>query len=217
VNAGQMIDAVLEEGGFDSSTAAASRESVLGWLNDRLRTLVSESGWVKTLVEIGPTVAGTHQYAVPENVTDIRSILVGGETYTRVGPDQMFAARASGAYVIGAYGAFSPAYNAAGTPVLEIWPTPEESGQTISALATTSPAALTVETDVPSVPEDMHQALVDGAIATGLRRIYERHEDAERFEQAFSSPGSGQGAVQKLKRRANSLVGSGPIRARIIR
>jgi hypothetical protein len=102
-----------------------------------------------------------------------------------------------------------------GQAVVELFPTPSVSGYTIVALASTSAVPMSAGTDVPSVPEDFHQALVDGAIATGLRRIYERHDDADRYERSFSSP-DGQGAVQLLKRRANSRVGSGPVRARIV-
>jgi hypothetical protein len=217
VNLGALITAVVKEGGFDTDSAAVSRDTIAGWINDRLKQLVSEAGWIKQAIELGPTVAGQSQYVIPEGVLDVRRVYVNAVPFVRVGTEQVFDARAYGGYVSGdAGGAFAPGYDAAGTAVVELYPTPSEAGLSIQALAAVAAAGLVNDSDVPPIPEEFHPALKAGAIADGLRLIYERHDDADRWELKFSNPGSGQGAVQVLKRRANSRIGSGPVRIRLV-
>lgn len=211
-----LIAAVKNEGGFDTTTGAVSDDTIKGWLNDALRTLVAESQWIKALVELGPTAADEPLYLLPENVLDVREVIVDGKPFGRVGAQEVFAARAYGGYVSDGWGVFAPGYNAAGQAVVELFPTPSEAGLAVKALAVISAVAMSANSDSPSVPEDFHPALKAKAIATGLRLIYERHDDADRWEREFDDPQSGRGAVQRLKRRANSRVGSGPIRVRIV-
>jgi hypothetical protein len=217
MNLDSLIDAVINEGGFDTRTGAVSRETVKGWINDRLRTLAAESGYLRSAVELGPSVADQAQYVVPDNVTDIRRLHVSGVPYFRDSIDRIFEARAFGGVMSNGYGGvFAPGFSTGGQHVVELWPTPSSTGLTISALCTVTATALDAGTDTPAVPEEFHPALKAGAIATGLRLIYERHDDADRWEREFSDAGSGRGAVQLLKRRSNSRVGSGPMFARVV-
>ena len=217
MNRGQMIDAVLSEGGFDSTTAASSRDVIAGWLQEALSTMVAESQWSKASVDLGPSVVDVHEYVVPENVIDVRTLYVGGREYMRVGPSEMLELRVSDAYIAGGYGAFAPGYDSTGAAVVDIWPTPTEAGTAITALCSLAAVEMTADSDVPMVPVDFHQALVDKAIGTGYRRVYERHDEADRFDARFSNANPGSfGAVQKLKRRANSRIGTGPQRIRIV-
>ena len=217
MNRGQMINAVLGEGGFDSTTAASSRDVIAGWLNEALGTMVAESQWSKASVNLGPTVVGQSAYAVPENVIDVRTVYVGGYEYMRLGPSEMLALRVSDAEISGGYGAFAPGYSLAGTAVVDVFPSPTVAGVAITALCSLAAVEMTEDSDVPMVPVDFHQALVDKAIGTGYRRVYERHDEADRFDARFSNANPGSfGAVQKLKRRANSRIGTGPQRIRIV-
>jgi hypothetical protein len=217
VNFGSLIDAVINEGGFDATTGAVSRATVGSWINDAYRQLAAETNFLKALVSLGETVAGTSQYAIPENVLDVRRITVNGVPFIRVGVEQIFDARAFGGRVLGdAGGTFSPGYATTGARVIEVYPTPDTSGYAIDALATVAGVGMVSETDTPAIPEDFHPALKAKAIAMGLRLIYERHDDADRWELQFSNPGAGNGAVEKLKRRGNSQIGSGPTRVRLV-
>jgi len=214
MNLGQMIDAVITQGGFDSTTGAASRDAVAGWINDRYRDLLAQTGWQKATVELGPTVAGQSTYVIPDAVNDVRKVLVDGNEYVRASAEELFEARANSGYVSGGFGAFAPGYVASGAAVIDLFPTPTEAGKSIQALAATAAVAMSAETDSPVIPEDLQQGLIDGAIATGLRRIYERHDDAAAYEARYDNPAGG-GTVQRLKRRANSRVGSGPQKVRV--
>lgn len=212
----ELIAAVKNEGGFDTTTGAVSDATITSWLNDALRELVAESQYAKAAVSFGATVAGQNLYPVPANVVDVKQINVGGSPYFRAGASDLFEARAYGGSIVGGYGAFAPGYDEAGIQTIDLFPTPDTDGVEITALAAIQATVLSASTDSPQVPEEFHQALVDKAIGTGLHRIYERHDDAAPYDRAFSDP-AGQGAVQKLRRRTNSRIGSGPMRIRMVR
>ncbi len=97
---------------------------------------------------------------------------------------------------------FGPAWTSAGVAQIELYPVPEESGLTIIALAASLPPDLTdTDTTTPIIPVDFHRALVEGAVADGLRLIDERIQEAQAFEDRFDA------AIEQLRRRKNSRVG----------
>jgi hypothetical protein len=210
VLASEMVTAVKREGGFDTQSASIDDATILSWLNESYRRLVGESKWRKSTLELGPTVAGQGQYVVPSDVTDVAALQVAGsQPWLRVSQTDLWEITA-GQRTFSGPGVFAPDYKADGTAVVELSPTPDTAGEAISALASVLPSALTTSPDSsPQVPVDFHQAIVDGAIGLGLHRIYERHDAAAPYDARLDA------AVQKLERRANSLVGSGPMRAKI--
>lgn len=209
--ASEMVAAVKSEGGFDTQSGNISDATILSWLNEAYRRLVGEARWSKSTRELGPTVAGEPQYTLSDDVTDVAAIHVAGSTpWLRVTTTDLWEIQSGVRRIAGAPGVFAPDYKADGTAVVELYPPPDATGETISALATVLPSALTLSPDTtPAVPQDFHQSIVDGAIAIGLHRIYERHDAAAPYDQKLDA------AVQKLERRGNSRVGSGPARAKI--
>jgi hypothetical protein len=210
VLASEMVTAVKREGGFDTQGANIDDATILSWLNEAYRRLVGESKWRKATRELGPTVAGEGQYALGDDVTDVAALQVAGSgPWLRVSQTDLWEITVGTRSFSGA-GVFAPDYQADGTAVVELYPPPSTAGLPISALAAVLPSALTTSPDTsPAVPADLHQSIVDGAIGIGLHRIYERHDAAAPYDARLD------GAVQKLERRGNSRVGSGPARAKI--
>ena len=67
----ELIAAVRDQGGFDKTSLATSETVILSWLNARYRELVAESGFVKGVRDLGPTVADQAEYALPDSVVRV--------------------------------------------------------------------------------------------------------------------------------------------------
>lgn len=206
-----VIDAVILEGGFDSTQTSTSRATVLGWVNDRFQRAVVDAKWLKAQVELGPTVSGTSTYAIPPAVQDIAALKVNASrSWKRVTPEEMWSLQSVDARLRGAEGAFAPAYSAAGAPLVELYPTPSVSGQSISALVAQTPAALTDGAGIASLPDHLFRAImVDGPIAEGRKVVDERDDLAAGYEAKYTE------AVGKLKLLTKSRVGSGAWQAKV--
>lgn len=207
---GELVAAVMDQGGFDETATGSTEEEVQGWVNSAYRKMVVRSKWRKAQVELATTVADQAEYALPETVEDIEEgILVGSEPWDRVGQHTLWhlkygTDRASG-------GVWAPDYDDDGTKQIELYPAPEEAGVSISALGVLAPPVLEDDGDAPIVPSDFHDAIVDGAIATGLRRIDERIGEADSFDTRFNSE------IEGLRRRGIAQLSSGPAVIRVVR
>jgi hypothetical protein len=73
------------------------------------------------------------------------------------------------------------------------------------------PPDLVADADVPSLPPDFHEDLVDAALATVFLRDEERLAEAQALEARF------QGRIDELRRRLGDRVGSGPVQIRLVR
>jgi hypothetical protein len=204
--ASEIVAAVVAEGGFDTTSSQTPAATVLSWVNAKYRQMVADSKWRKAVISLGPTVAGQSQYAVPDNVVDLRTIRVNGSrTWALASIEGLWGLQASDlALSSDAVGAFASSDTAAGGQVIELYPAPDTSGYAIDGMAALLPTDLAL-TDTPIVPADLHQALVDGAIGMGMGRVFERHDAEAVYEQRF------QDGVQKLMRRTKSRIGSGPM------
>lgn len=205
----EIVTGVLTQGGFDVSTAVAG-----SWVHEVYRRAVAQSQWQMESLSLGTTVTGVSTYAIPERVVDIVGINLNDGSgrgqpsdWLRVTPTDMWALRAGRKSVSGSGGAFAPSYGSAGERRIELYPVPE-TGAAIEALAAVLPATLSGAA-VPVIPEDLHGALIDGAIALGLLRMDERADSAQTFEARFER------MVQDLRRRKNSRVGSGAARLQV--
>lgn len=198
----EIIAAAKTEGGLDATDA-----QVQGWVNNRLRRLYAESLWRMQERSLGVTVAGTGRYAIPADVADIRRVTVGGTPYSAASTEELWNLRAGTQYLSGLGGVFAPGYDDT-TDYIELWPVPDTAGQQIVALAAAVPADLTLS-DTPAIPSDFHDLLVEGAIADGLARLDEHLQESDRWEARWTA------GVERLRRRRNSRVGSGPQQIRV--
>jgi hypothetical protein len=191
----QLVDDVVNEGSFDVTPAQALR-----WLNRRHRVMVVESRSSRRTVSIGPTVAGQRDYALPVELVQIYEVLVGGTTYTN-GRHQDLSLGANGFLVLdGEGGIVSPEETSTGAAEIALYPTPEKDGDTLEVRGAFLPADLSTSDDSTlRVPGDFADALVAGAIATGLRRIEGRPDLAQSFEQEFAD-GVARLKTQTMKR-----------------
>lgn len=198
---------VRTQGGFDTSTSNIAVADVQGWIQERYKQLVAKSKWRKAEITIATAVAGDYNYPLPLTVVDLEGLSISGVPYQEAGVDQLWRLR-NGQLALGRgdNGYFGLEPLADGTQQVSLWPTPgsDQDGDAIVGLAALFPDPL-VSGASPIVPDDFHEAIVWGAIATGLATIDERLDSAGYFEQQFA------GAVEELKRRTNSRVNTGPV------
>lgn len=209
----EVVAAVKSQGGFDSSSAASSDAVILTWINDAYTEALAEARWLKAAVALGNTVAGTADYALPDNVVDMRSLRVGSsEPWLRVGSRDMLVLQSGNGTIVGNPGGFAPGFDAAGASKVTLWPTPTRSGDAISGEGVIVPAELVAGGGAATilVPRDLQrQILVHGAIAEGKGTVAEDAAGADWHR------GKWQAAVNKLKARGNSRIGHGPTQIRI--
>jgi hypothetical protein len=172
--------------------------------NEKHKQLVALSGWDTRITNLGTTVTDQGEYDVPSGIADLAKLRVDSTPYKQVGLDQIWDLRNGDAFLSGAGGVFAPNYKADGTQQVSIYPTPDEDGLTIDALVTFVPATLGAS-DYPIVPEDVQPAIADGVVAELWRLRSENAQEAAEFENRF------QGAIELLRRRKNSRIGTGPV------
>lgn len=200
---GEAIDACLAQGGFDSTSSNTSRAIVASWINRKHREMVRKSKIRRGSVELGPTTTAA-SYPVPDNVVEIDSLTVGTMPYNRKGRRQL--ARLTGGQDRIVYGVvqgfFIPTYDAASLEYVTLYPTPSAAGASITADAALKADTLTDETsDSLIVDDEFAEAVVDGAIGMGRKRVDLRPDLAADYEQDF------QAKVEELRRSVNSRVG----------
>lgn len=188
MNLSEMQSATASEGGFDTASSNVSTATITRWINSAYRELVVQSRWRVERVTVGTTISGTSTYAAPANVAFIEAVRVGdadydliseeGLWYGRTGTDRRFSFRAG---------------------TIDLYPTPT-GGLEITALAVMSPVALANPEDTPIVPIDLHERIVDGAIAMGLERVDES-DSSQVFEARFRS-----GILELRRRRYRATV-----------
>lgn len=204
----EVVAAVGSEGGFDVSTAMQG-----GWVNEVHQKAVGAAQWMMRSLELGPTVAGTATYALPDDVVDLAGLYLQppGATplpYERASTAMLWSLKTGMSWTTGPGGVFVPSFDADAAALIELWPVPATSGAAINALAAMIPP-LMVSGSSPVIPADMHGDLKDGAIALGLLRIEERPDSAALFDARF------QAMVGNLRKRRKSRVGSGTARMRV--
>jgi hypothetical protein len=207
---------------FDSTSSLSNEAVVRGWINECLQEALGESKWVKRAFSLGTTVADQSEYTLPADGTgdtgptelvDLIALTVNGsKPWLRVSTSEMWELQAGAASLRGAAGAYAPNFSNLGAATVELYPTPEVAGYTIEALG----AMLWVDipdwgsgTTLLPIPDDLAGGIcVDGPIGLGLSRLQE-DADPTIFLARFAA------AKEKLKRRANSRIGSGPHQLRV--
>lgn len=212
-----LVNEVLEEGAFDASATA-----VLRWLNRRHRTMVVRSRCWRKSMNIGSTVAGQDTYLLSDFTSQQR--LVAADLVTVGWPDtvpyQLMGAADVNAFTRGfllvdSAGAFmEPAVLDTGLQygtAIRLTPTPSEDGLVILVTGAWSPKDLELE-DVLVVPPHYFDAIVAGALATGLSRNPGdwRPDLADRHEQTF------QQACLELRRETDRALRTTPPQIRVV-
>lgn len=182
-----LVQNVLTEGNFDATEA-----QVLQWLTRRQRQMCSRSRCYRKKLSIGPTVANQQGYSVPKEVVEIREVLVNGITYG-TGRHSDLAQGAQGyIWLDGMYlnggGIATRDDDSSGATKLALYPIPTEAGLEVTLIAVCLPPDLVVGEDgTIKIPGDFLDALVAGAIATGLTRTEARPDLATAFETVFTN------------------------------
>ena len=204
----ELYAAVRDQGGFDTGSTGSTLTDVKAWLNEAYTRLVIGAKWRKAQVQIAVTVADQAEYALPATVVEIvEGILVGTEPWDPVGQETLWRLKNGNAVADG--GVWAEDFSSSGAVQIELYPAPDEAGVSIQALATLAPAALSEPGDVPIIPADFHGELIDAAIGIGLDRLELRGDIAApklaKLEQN----------IERLRRRANARLYSGPVEAQV--
>lgn len=203
-----LVSAVRSEGNFDVTEPQA-----LGWLNAAHRLLVVRSTYLRKRLEVGPSVAGQANYVLPPEVVQIREVLVGGIPFG-TGKHSDIAADGQGWLTLcgpTGSGVTAPDSDAAGVDQLSLVPAPSSAGLTIQVYAVCRPPALNVADDSTlKVPAEFDEAIINGALATGLAREAMRPDLAAQFRPLFDAS-----CTELLKQARRRYRGPGPTQIRI--
>lgn len=181
---------------------------IRGWVQDRIRRMVSAARWRKASRELGPTVAGQADYDVDDDIVDIgKSLWIGGDRYHRASQEEMVEAQQGRLWVRGAKGAWAPQYGTDASQGITIWPTPETSGDVITVIAALLPPE-TADAAEPPIPEDLHHHIWRGAVADGLG-VGDEDPQAAKWEAEYRE------GEMLLTARANRRLAGGPGRIKM--
>lgn len=220
VTVAQLVQNVLTEGNFD-----ATEPQALQWLSRRHELICARSKCFRKNLEVGPTVAGTRSYAVPAEVVEIHEVQVtsspetgslgvpyGAAKHSDIAEGALGYIWLGGLYLAVGGGIYTRGYGATGEDKLSLYPTPTENGLQIKVFAVCRPEDLTVGEDAGlKIPPEFADALVSGAIATGLSRLEARGDLAAEHESRFAQ------ACDELRgQTAKRFRGSGPATIRVI-
>lgn len=202
----QLVDDVVQEGQFDVSAAQALR-----WLSRRHRFMVAESRCFRKTVEVGPTVAGQRDYELPSDLVEIMEVLVSGTTYGKARHVDLPLGEAGYLILDGDGGIVAPEETSDGAAEIALYPTPGSDGDSITVRGAFLPPDLdTADDSTLKLPGDFSDALVAGAIATGLKRIEHRQDLAAGHEAEFRE------GVERLRvQTRRKYRGPGPATIRV--
>lgn len=202
-------------------------------LNDGHKELCVRAEWTRATFDIGPTVAGQRDYAIPPAITagqDDGSAEEGGaegeETVERGAVYRPLRVWVAGALytptsdeeidgILGdrlrlkASGLWWLSEDEDGVEEFSLYPTPSQSGLSVVARCIVFPLNLREDTDVFQPPEDFHQAPIYYAAARSLGGSEDDLEARAYYMDQYD------GLVGRLKRLRKSRTGMGPVRMRL--
>lgn len=207
----QLVARVLTEGSFDTD-----EPTVLGWLTVRQRLMCARSSCFRRTLELGPTVNEKQNYPVPAEVVEILEVLVAGYPYESGRHRDLSAGKRGYIRLHGEGGLAVRDDDESGAEQLALYPAPKqgsapEPGSTLQVLAVCRPPdLLTSDNTTLKIPGEYVDALVAGAIATGLLRLEKRQDLAAPHDAQFES------ACAELERQVNERYRqSGPTQIRV--
>lgn len=206
--ASELVAKVVTEGGFDTAASDTSSATVLSWINEVYREMVSAAEWLRSERSLGVTVAGQDLYDLPDDVIRVSKVAINGSSrWDIVATEELLDLKwQGGLYLTGSPGVVAQVYDeVTSKQKIQLWPVPQTAGYTIQVLGSILPAALTTAGPdaTPLLPPDVHEALADGAIGLGRLRVDEREDLAAPYMQKF------QAAVGKLVKRRRSRIQEG--------
>jgi hypothetical protein len=177
-------------------------DQAYAWLLDRARVMNAEAAWLLTEIPL-VGVAGQIEYPLPDDCVKTEAVAVGGYPYARSTLSSLDVAKAAGS----ARRIYADGVDDEGASLISIFP----------ALSAGAEITLRYLRDVPDdvtgsppFPDDLHEPLVDGAIAVGLARMDERFDSAGYFDARFAD------AIARLRKRRHSHVGRGGTPIRVV-
>lgn len=202
----QLVDDVLLEGVFDATSAQALR-----WLTRRHRKMVARSRCYRYEASLGGTVAAQGEYALPAGLVEVDEVTVGGDAYGKANHVDAGRIAAGRMFILGSGGLFSGGEDTVGGQTVTLSPVPTDNDLPIVLRGSFLPPDLqTADDSTLKIPADFTDALVSGAIATGLSRTENRPDLAQYHEQTFAD------ACEELRRQVNRRYrGSGPATIRV--
>lgn len=208
-----LVAGVLEDGQFDATPAQA-----LKWLNTRHRQMCARARCYRQMLSLGATVEGQLGYPVPPRVVEVLQVTVGGMVYGAARHTDFAEGERGWIWLGGGEGGIAGREDAAsGQQMLRLYPAPlagraPEPGEDVELYAAVQPPALVVGSDATLVvPDDYLDALVSGAIATGMLRVEARQDLAAPHEQIFTT-----GCEELLRATNRRYRGAGPARIRLL-
>lgn len=178
--------------------------------NARLNRMIAEAKFRRKTFTIGTTVADTAIYSIPANVTDIRSVWIGTDEYSRQDYRTIRDLLAGRRDLIGEGGVVAPYEDDSGNPAIYLYPTPSTSGDDIEADASYEGSDIAYGGGSYTIlPAHIRSRLLDGVLAD----VYEftgRWDEAQPHEQRYEE------GITLLRREKNSRVGSGPSRIKVL-
>lgn len=183
--------------------------------NERLADLATKSTAIRAVISLGTTTSGTSSYTLASNVV---KIIQAKATYSAgtviydgvVSIEDLWDTDVGDTTISGNVIAIEPdSDTSATTDNFRIYPTPTESGKTITALVALRPATLTYTsgTALP-IPVDQHPALLDGCKA-------ELFDEEGRQDEAAKHDASFQLGVKALESQVNKRGKSTSTRMRL--
>jgi hypothetical protein len=201
----ELVDQLrsAEGAGFDVE-ATQDRNVVNRWA----RRLAVASLWVRDERELGPSVAGQDRYEIPGDIIEIHDLIFDGELAARKPVEDLFRLGAGSALLTNGppwtvYADRSDATT--GAKLLMLYPPPDDDDLPITALCAVIPGELGPD-DSPPFPDDQEETLLNGCKATLYRELDENPDEGATYEALFVQQ------AEDLRRRRNSMVGSGAFR-----
>jgi len=193
-----------EAGGFDfSATQAATL------LNEGLKRLASRSEWIRTELDLGPTVAAQELYSIPDNVVHVRGLAVGGVPYLLKDVTIVWDVK-NGTRSLhltgGVGGIYAERFDETGiAKQIGLWPIPEADELPIVGLASIEPDDLKGEDQIPFPPE-FRRAALDYAKGIAYEDVDENPTSGNYFM------GRAETRAEELRQLANRRVSEGPLK-----
>lgn len=187
-----------------------AQADVLRRVNQAHNKALTDSKWVKATLDMGPTVAGTAFYALPERLIEPLFFSIGGVPTGKAAHADVYGYSA-GTLAWSLAGALLVAdADAGGVAGVTVIPEPT-AAQDFLVFGPVLPAAALELGDDPLTPADFDEHLESYALALCRERDDDRMDAGGAFRQLFEAE------AEKLRRRAKRRDrGAGPAQIRVV-